>query len=117
MNKRIYSFSLGLAVSACMILSASAQLTPIPVGSLLPDAVTTDFEAFTPGAITGNEALFQAGNISSAALVGTFNPDGDVLNTGLTGNALVSVNNVLTVDVPGDPLDDLFAGGAFCSTL
>ena len=89
-------------VLALLFLSGavSAQLTPITLGQLEPDAVTQDFNGDPDGPIGSMAAAFAAIYLTNVRLVGTFNPTGDDLDNSPGDNSLCSRNNVLTISTP-----------------
>ena len=108
----------GLSVVAGVVFllastNAAAALIQIPQASLLPDAMTQDFSTAMVGAISGTDSVFTSIGLASVGLLGTFVADGDILNSGVFGNALVSRGNVLTIAAPSSSLDNMATGSGW----
>jgi hypothetical protein len=92
---------------------AWGQLSTITAASLLPDQQTLDFNAMTPGTVSGTDPAFVAFGLSMVSLVGTHTASGDTLSSGASGNALCSVSNTLTIVAPGGAIDNQGTGAGW----
>lgn len=102
---------------ALLSSAACAQITILPSANFIPARPVIDFDGglATPGTITGSEAYLVAGGILIASIVndpGMHTP-GDTLSSNVNGNALVSVNNTLSIAAPSAPMDNHTVGAGF----
>ena len=113
MKKTILT-SIMLIVLVCLSVNpARASLIKINAADLLSDAKVLDFEAGSDGAIAGNDALFAGFGLSNVALLGTFSDGGDKLDSGVSGNALVSRGGTLAISAPSGALDNLSSDAGY----
>lgn len=112
--KKTILMSIMLIVLVCLLASpVRASLVKIDAADLLSDAKVLDFEAGSDGAIAGDDALFAGFGLSNVALLGTFSAGGDKLDSGVSGNALVSRGNTLAISAPSGALDNLSSDAGY----
>lgn len=75
--------------------------------------ISFDNPLISPTSPAAHAPLFQNANIASVDLIGTWTSSGDVANSFMDGNCLVSDQGVLTVAEPGDPLDSPSVGAGY----
>ncbi len=91
------------ALGCIQVELAQAVVIEVGLGDF-SNPVVLDFESATPGTIASDDPIFQSVGISSVGLSGGSQPT-DSMNWFIDGNALASVDGVLSVVAPNGKLD------------